>query len=145
MKNVSLVFLVLPLPKRSRSMKKVTLKTVLLIMTMSFFALAPASAQEGSVTVNQNPEIDKLLELKKDISVEEERFKIQIYSGSRSAAEAAKANFQEAYPQYSSSLEYETPNYKIWIGNFRSRLEADRALVKVKRKFTSAFIFKPGK
>jgi len=72
------------------------------------------NAQEGTVTVNQSPEIDKLLNLKKD-------------------------------PQYRSSLEYETPNYKIWVGNFRSRLEADRALVKVKRKFTSAFIFKPGK
>jgi len=109
------------------------------------FSMAQMNAQQGTVTVNQSAEIDKLLDLKKDISIEEERFKIQIYSGSLVAAEAAKANFQEAYPQYYSSLEYETPNYKIWVGNFRSRLEADRALIKVKQKFTSAFIFKPGK
>jgi hypothetical protein len=109
------------------------------------FSIVQLNAQQASVTINQSPEIDKLLDLKKDISIEEERFKIQIYSGSRPAAEAAKVNFQEAYPQYSSSLEYETPNYKIWVGNFRSRLEADRALIKVKQKFTSAFIFKPGK
>lgn len=120
---------------------KSTFTTLIFLMVMS----VSMHAQEGTVTVNQSPEIDKLLDLKKDISIEAERFKIQIYSGSRSAAEAAKANFDVAYPQYSSSLEYETPNYKIWVGNFRSRLEADRALIKVKRKFTSAFIFKPGK
>jgi hypothetical protein len=38
---------------------------------------------------------------------------------------------------------YETPNYKIWIGNFRSRLEADKALIKIKKKYINAFIFKP--
>jgi hypothetical protein len=42
-------------------------------------------------------------------------------------------------------MEFETPNYKIWIGNFNTRLEADRALVKVKRKFAYAFYFKPKK
>lgn len=121
------------------------IKTVSIAIFISAFAFNSLNAQEGTVTVNQSPEIDKLLDLKKNISIEAERFKIQIYSGNRSAAEAAKENFKEAYPQYVSSLEYETPNYKIWIGNFRSRLEADRALVKIKRKFTSAFIFKPGK
>ncbi len=121
------------------------IKTVTIFFFLSLFAILSANAQEGSVTVNQNPEIEKLLKLKKDISTEEERFKIQIYSGNRSAAEAAKANFDGSYPEYLSSLKFETPNYKIWVGNFRSRLEADRALIKVKRKFTSAFIFKPGK
>ena len=126
-------------------MKTSFIKTIALSTIFVLFSFTEINAQQGTVTVNQSPEIDKLLELKKDISIEAERFKIQIYSGSRSAAEAAKSNFGEAYPQYSSSLEYETPNYKIWVGNFRSRLEADRALEKVKRKFTSAFIFKPGK
>ncbi len=94
-------------------------KTIVLLKVLLFFAIVQMNAQQGSVTINQSPEIDKLLDLKKDISIEEERFKIQIYSGSRPAAEAAKANFQEAYPDYSSTLEYETPNYKIWVGNFR--------------------------
>ena len=126
-------------------MKTAYLKTLFLFKTLVLFSIFQINAQEGTVTVNQSPEIDKLLDLKKDISIEEERFKIQIYSGSRPAAEAAKSNFHEAYPQYYASLEYETPNFKVWIGNFRSRLEADRALLKVKEKFTNAFIFKPGK
>ena len=42
-------------------------------------------------------------------------------------------------------MRYETPNYKIWVGNFKTRLEADRALQRIKRAFNSAFIFKPKK
>ena len=42
-------------------------------------------------------------------------------------------------------MKFETPNYKIWIGKFKTRMEAERALVKIKRKFETAFIFKPKK
>ena len=44
-----------------------------------------------------------------------------------------------------SILEFETPNYKIWVGNFRNKLEADRTLLKVQKEFPNAFVFKPKK
>lgn len=101
-------------------------------------------AQEGTVTINQDKEIDALLEIKKDIEISSNRFKIQIYSGaSRGSAEAARLKFTESYSAWSSSIEYETPNYKIWVGNFRNRLEADRALIRIKKTFINAFIFEP--
>jgi hypothetical protein len=125
-------------------MKSAPFKSVLALIGLLFCFNFQMNAQQGTVTVNQSPEIDKLLKLKKDISTKEERFKISIYSGSLSAAEAAQVNFREAFPQYATIMEYETPNYKIYIGNFRSRLEADRALLKVKPVFSRAFILKPG-
>ncbi|MBT8303763.1 MAG: SPOR domain-containing protein [Bacteroidia bacterium] len=126
-------------------MKTITLRTLITTIALILLTQIESYAQQGSVTVNQSPEIDKLLDLKKDISIKEERYKISIYSGSLSAAEAAQANFRESFPQYSTIMEYETPNYKIYIGNFRSRLEADRALQKVKPVFSRAFILKPEK
>ena len=101
-------------------------------------------AQEGTVTINQDHEIEALLEIKKDIEISSNRYKIQIYSGaSRGGAESARIKFGESYSDWSSSIEYETPNYKIWIGNFRNRLQADRALIRVKKTFVNAFIFEP--
>ena len=100
-------------------------------------------AQKGEVTVNQDAEIDQLLQLKKEINRTESKFKIQIFNGSRSDAEKARLDFRRAFPDLSTSMHYETPNYKIWIGAFNSRLEADRALLRVKQKFSSAFIFTP--
>jgi len=126
-------------------MKTILIRTFIMLIALTLVAHFNAYAQQGSVTINQSPEIDKLLDLKKDISIKEERYKISIYSGSLSAAEAAQANFKESFPQYATIMEYETPNYKIYIGNFRSRLEADRALQKVKPKFSRAFILKPEK
>ena len=120
----------------------IKIKDLLLLFTilLSYSLMA----QEGTVTINQDREIEALLEIKKDIEISSNRYKIQIYSGaSRGSAESARANFSDNYSDWSSSIEYETPNYKIWIGNFRNRLEADRALIRIKKTFINAFIFEP--
>jgi hypothetical protein len=109
------------------------------------FAIGASSlhAQEGTVTIDQDRDIAKLLEYKKDLSTVE-FYKIQIFSNSnRSEAEKARSNFRNSYGQYSTDLVYDTPNYKVHIGKFRTKLEADRALKDIKRKYTYAFIFKP--
>ena len=40
-------------------------------------------------------------------------------------------------------LIYETPNYKVWIGDFYTQLEADKKLLMIKKKYPEAFIFRP--
>lgn len=100
------------------------------------------NAQEGSVVIDQDKDIDKLLEFKKDVKVNN-LYKIQVYQGRRSAAESTKASFMQRYGSWPVSMHYETPNYKIWVGNFKSRLEADKALLLIKKDYADAFIFKP--
>lgn len=129
-------------------MKRLNIQNICLlsICLISFSSLC--YAQEGNITINQNETIPSLLELKKEINKDEKtssRFKIQVFSGSRSNAEEIKSDFKTAFSEWDSKMVYETPNYKIWVGSFRTRLEADRALKKVKRKFPSAFIFEPKK
>lgn len=102
-------------------------------------------AQKGVVTINQDKDIDVLLHLKKEINRTGSNYKIQIYNGNRSGAEKTRLEFRNSFSNWSTYIKYETPNYKIWIGNFKTRLEADRALLKIKRKFNNAFIFKPKK
>jgi hypothetical protein len=105
-------------------------------------------AQQGTVIINQDKEISQLLDLKTEINNSEntsDRYRIQIYSGNRSEAEKTQSTFKSLNLDLSSKLVYETPNYKIWVGNFRDRLEADRALKKIKATFPAAFRFKPKK
>lgn len=102
------------------------------------------SAQTGRVTIDQNKDITTLLEFKKDLSTVD-LYKIQVFQGNRSGAEEAKTKFANTYNEWPIGMEYETPNYKIWVGNFRSRLEADKALLKIKANYANAFIFKPKK
>ncbi len=117
----------------------IILFVILLISSSSF-------SQQGTVTINQDKEIEALLKIKKTIETSSDRYKIQIYSGlSRSSAESARSEFLENYSDWSTSIEFETPNFKIWVGNFRNRLEADRALIRIKKTFMNAFIFRPKK
>ncbi|RED48713.1 SPOR domain-containing protein [Seonamhaeicola aphaedonensis] len=111
-----------------------------LIFTVTSFA------QQGQVDINQDHKIDHLLNVKKELNKTEnssDRYKIQIYNGNRSGAYAAQKEFHEIFSDWKSRIEYESPNFKIWAGNFRTRLEADRALKRIKKEFPSAFIFKP--
>ena len=129
-------------------MKLFKFKIISLIMFCFIVKINTCNAQQGTVIINQDKDIERLLDIKKEMNTSEDvtdRYKIQIYSGSRSSAENHQSKFRGSYSQWSSKLVYETPNYKIWVGNFRSRLEADRALIKIKRKFPSAFRFKPKK
>lgn len=114
--------------------------TLFFTMFLGFGGLS--FAQNGTVTVDQDRQIEKLLEFKKDLTTNE-IYKIQVFSGNRSGAEQAKIDFMNNYQDWPVSMEYNTPNYKIWIGNFTNRLEAERALQKIKSTYHTAFIFKP--
>jgi len=129
-------------------MKPLHLKITILSLTALALSSTSAFSQAGQVTINQDKNIAVLLDLKKEINKNEtspERYKIQVFSGNRSGAYEAQKEFRESFGGWYPSMQYETPNFKIWAGNFRTRLEADRALKRIKRKFPHAFIFKPKK
>lgn len=129
-------------------MKSLNLK----INTKSFVFFALISgycfAQEGSVVINQDKKIATLIEIKKEINKNEsvsDRFIIQIYNGNRSGAETTQKEFNATFSDWKATMAYEPPNFKVWAGNFRTRLEGDKALRKIKIKFPLAFMFKPKK
>lgn len=129
-------------------MKTLSLKISILAILSFVLATSFGFSQQGIVTVNQDKKITELLNLKKEMNKNEtdsDRYKIQIYNGNRSGAYAAQKEFSESFTDWNPSIHYEEPNFKIWAGNFRTRLEADRALKQIKKKFANAFIFKPKK
>ncbi|WP_100610169.1 SPOR domain-containing protein [Confluentibacter lentus] len=129
-------------------MKTLNLKTTVFAIVCFIYASNRCDAQQGSVSVNQDKKIVTLLDLKKDMNKNEsdtDRYKIQIYSGNRTTAETYRSDFNSKFDKWNSTIQFETPNYKIWVGNFRTKIEADRALKEIKQKFSSAFVFKPKK
>ena len=103
-------------------------------------------SQKGSITINEDAKIPQLLELKKDLEEENkltDGYTIQLFYGEKYKANNIINKYRNSYGAWPASIKYETPNYKVWAGNFSSRLEADRALLEIKKKFSSAFILKP--
>ena len=117
------------------------LATIISLMVLSF----SINAQEGEVKISQDDAIDKLLEYKKDIKTSKV-YKIQVYNSTDpDRAKREKANFLNAYGQWPVEIVWNTPNYKIWVGNFATRLEAERAAAKIKKKYMNAIILQPKK
>ena len=101
------------------------------------------AAQEGEVKIEQDSDIDKLLEYKKDIKTTK-LYRIQVFQSiDPDKAQREKSNFLNAYGEWPVEIVWNTPNYKVWVGNFATRLEADRALVKIKKNYMNAIIFQP--
>lgn len=101
------------------------------------------AAQAGKVKIEQDSDIDKLLEYKKDIKTTKV-FKIQVFQSiDPDKAQREKSNFLNAYDKWPVDIVWNTPNYKVWVGNFATRLEADRALLKIKKHYMNAIIFQP--
>ena len=99
--------------------------------------------QNGNIKINQSSKLDCIIKLKKELNSKIQNLRIQIYSGDRENAEQIIQEFNEIFNDTSSDVIYETPNYKVWVGNYYTQLEADKRLIEIRKKFRSAFIFRP--
>ena len=99
--------------------------------------------QNGNIEINQSNKLDSIIKLKKELNSKIQNLRIQIYSGDRDNAELMIKEFIEIFNDTTADIIYETPNYKVWVGNYYTQLEADKRLLDIRKKFRSAFIFRP--
>ena len=119
--------------------KLIFLWFLLLIFSKNLFS------QDGKVIINMDTTLVKLIDLKKELNSEIENYKIQIFSGSRSDAENTISEYKILYNDSAAIIRYEAPNYKVWIGNYYTLVEAEKEILEVRKKYPNAFIFKPTK
>ena len=100
------------------------------------------NSQEAELKINVSKEIRTLLEIKKELNENEGKIIVQVFSGPRSEAENILKKIKIDFPEMNSVMIYETPNYKIWTKALKSKLEADRELIKIRKKYNQAFYFK---
>ena len=113
-----------------------------------FTTVETVTPQEATVTINQDSRIKQLLDIKTKMDkdgVLNENYRIQLYNGSNAQDQKVIRKAEAAFPQWQIDLKWETPDFKVWIGNYRSKLETDRALKEIKKEFVGAFSFKPEK
>lgn len=87
--------------------------------------------------------IQKILQEKRKENLEKKitGYKIQIYYGlSESKARGLKNKFAEEFPGYEVRLFYAQPEWKVHVGNFRTKYEAEKALKDIRAVFPNAFV-----
>jgi hypothetical protein len=60
-------------------------------------------------------------------------YKIQIFSGDSEKKKNTLAEFRQAFSGMDGTIIFNTPNYKVWVGNYKSRIEAERNLIDIKK------------
>lgn len=123
------------------------LKIIFRLFTTIYFSFLCFNDINAQSSIKADPLIQELVVLKAKMvenNTLNERYKIQLFYGSNlSEANKVKKEFDKEYKEWPSNIVFETPNYKVWIGDFRTRLEAERAFIQLKKDFKSAIIFKP--
>jgi len=119
-------------------------KSICLVI-MILFASA-VHAQDNNLVVKTPQNLDDVLERK--LSLDKKRlannqYTIQIFSGDYEMAKVYLDSFSNAFPSRYAKLSFETPNYKIRVGKFATRLEGIQTLDTVRVKFPEAFLLKP--
>jgi hypothetical protein len=120
-------------------------KFLIASILITFFT-GKIQAQGATFEVNVDSKITQLLELKKDLEKENklsDGYTIQLYYGELDKANQILSKYKTSFSNWPASIGYETPNFKVWAGNFSTRIEAERALINIQKSFSSAFILKP--
>lgn len=119
-------------------------------LTASFIGLSfmNLSAQGSNVSLNQDQKFEQLLNEKRKINSSitvTDRYKIQIYNGDSDSAKKTLSEFRKEFKNYDGTIVFSTPTYKVWVGNFKSRIESERNLAEIKKKYPNSFVIKPNK
>ncbi len=102
-----------------------------------------AQTEDGTVRIESSAHIDQMLAQKKKYNKSLEKFqgfKIQIYYGSEKECYEVKEEFKSLFPDIATSIIFSTPQWKLQIGNYRTRLEADHSMVNIKKEYPSAIV-----
>jgi hypothetical protein len=101
----------------------------------------------GRLTVNQDERLNELVRRHISINKQEEGiqgYRIRIFSESgqlaRPNATNVRAKFFNKYPDIETYLVYDAPNFKVYVGDFRTRSEALKIQKIINQDYPYSFI-----
>ncbi|MFS4493321.1 SPOR domain-containing protein [Maribacter sp. 2308TA10-17] len=116
---------------------------ILLILT---FSIPFANAQNGKINIEQDEKINTLLEIYEDVISQSNYYTIQVgFVSSNEKANNLKSLVNIDFPSLSSRVDFDSPTYRVKVGRFKDKLQAERKFNEVRRKYPNAMLLKPKK
>jgi hypothetical protein len=110
--------------------------------------VSPKKPETRPTTSSQPLHINRQLDAATDTIAAQNRairyaagYRIQIYVGNvRQEADDARLYTYQTFPELNPYLQYSPPTYRIRIGDFMTRIDAERYLQRVKERYEAAVI-----
>jgi hypothetical protein len=129
-------------------MRIIPLRNVFLPLLGIASLTSSINAQDKNISVRQDPKFEQLLNEKRKINSSltiNDSYKIQIYNGGSESAKKTLNEFRQEFKDIDATIVFNTPNYKVWVGNFKTRIEAEKNLVNIKYKYKNVLLIKPSR
>lgn len=126
-------------------MRFLSLKTLLFIM---FLIVLNSNNLVAQVNVEQDLKFEQLLDEKRKINssiTATDKYKIQIFYGDSHNARKVLHEFKQNFPNIDGTILFSSPNYKVQVGNFKTKIEADRHRLEILKKYPDALVVKPSR
>lgn len=117
---------------------------IILVCLSTFYV----NAQDQNVSLTQDSKFEQLLNEKRKINSSiaiNESYKIQIYNGGSENAKKTLNEFKQEFRDIDATIVFNTPNYKVWAGSFKTRIEAERNLDNIKDRYKNVLLIKPSR
>jgi hypothetical protein len=120
---------------------------ILPLLLLTTEAFSQQRTANGEVNIVQDPRVDMLLEKHIQANAAFDGltgYRIQIFfdsgSNARNRANNERRRFMTMFPQTKAYVSFDAPNFKVRVGNFRTRLEAERWLREIQKHFEMAYV-----
>ena len=103
-------------------------------------------AQNQNITLSQDYKFEKLLNEKRRINssiISNDRYSIQIFNGDNENAKKTLSDFKKDFKNYDGTIVFSTPTYKVLIGNFKTRILAERNLIEIRKTYKNGLLIRP--
>lgn len=115
-----------------------------LCLLMFFLSGITASFSQNSTNITQ--EVRNLLEKKRTYNrLIGSGYTIQLFNGEETKAKKIIARFKLEFPETKVKLLYEAPDWKVQVGHYKIKLDADRASLIFKEEFENIIVVPVGK
>jgi len=89
---------------------------------------------EGSIEIQSSEAIKRIIAKKRIYNKSQKKikgYKIQLFYGNEQAAYKVRDKFSEAFPDITTEIRFFSPEWKVWVGTYKTRLEVDRAIKEI--------------
>jgi len=115
----------------------------LFAVTLASYGQDSQNQKRMNMVIDGDPRIEKLVKTYDALKKEDNKvsvYRVQVFSGERENANKALKFFEKNHFRQYSSIIYDQPNFKVKVGAFRTKNDAEKFVKTLDKAYSSAFI-----